>query len=506
MAYLAYVVSELFHFSGIIGIIACGLFQTHYTMLNLTGKGYISINYIIKFLSSVSESLIFIILGVMLLNENSFFFDDWHPLFAIMALVFCVVARFVVVFFLTWIVNRFTGGVRYINFREQIIMSYGGLRGAVSFSLCFMIDNSVDAKPTLLAATYLVIMFTGSSMKTLVKMLNITLDHTNNFRLFCEFNKGMINHMTQGVEDLIGYSKNKTFMQKVRHLGSTYLRPYLIRNYTIRKTEDKLMSIENMENLKETLKSVPSQASFQRQQTINDMAENGQIDAIDECDALMIKNAKDREKEQNEKDINELINDVKQIRALCNDTLYPDRNLIDEELHERRQSLTTPKPSFLKHEVNKVINLNLTDIKNHRGIFGVRPKKKVSINKGIVSAACPSLGLTSHTNVSNHNVYRDVIDEVDETPDSPISPPGTARSRKSLGAIFNEFAIQQQQLQQEQQQIQPQSPPPQSLPQSPPQNKSRRNSSGKVLFHQDPIDKELSTEKDEDSTAAAAEK
>lgn len=53
MAYLAYVVSELFHFSGIIGIIACGLFQTHYTMLNLTGKGYISINYIIKFLRFV---------------------------------------------------------------------------------------------------------------------------------------------------------------------------------------------------------------------------------------------------------------------------------------------------------------------------------------------------------------------------------------------------------------------------------------------------------------------
>uniref|UniRef100_A0AC34RT31 Sodium/hydrogen exchanger n=1 Tax=Panagrolaimus sp. JU765 TaxID=591449 RepID=A0AC34RT31_9BILA len=153
LAYLSYVSSELFHFSGIIGLISCGLFQTHFTMANLSGKSYISINYITKVVSSVSESLIFIILGVMLLNENSFIHDDFHPLFAIMSLVFCILARFIVVYFLTYIVNRFTGGVRYISFQEQFIMAYGGLRGAVSFSLCFMIDNKVVTKPTLLAAT-----------------------------------------------------------------------------------------------------------------------------------------------------------------------------------------------------------------------------------------------------------------------------------------------------------------------------------------------------------------
>lgn len=56
------------------------------------------------------------------MNENSFFWSEWHPLFALCSLVLCVVARFAVVFFITNIINQFTNGVRYINFKEQIIM------------------------------------------------------------------------------------------------------------------------------------------------------------------------------------------------------------------------------------------------------------------------------------------------------------------------------------------------------------------------------------------------
>uniref|UniRef100_A0A183BLT1 Na_H_Exchanger domain-containing protein n=1 Tax=Globodera pallida TaxID=36090 RepID=A0A183BLT1_GLOPA len=114
--------SELFHFSGIIGIIACGLIQIQYTMQNLSAKSQISINYIIKVISSVSESLIFIILGVMLVNEQNWFWDDWHPLFSLFSLLFLhfspdflVVLIYIIlnmVFLLTYIVNCFTGGVR----------------------------------------------------------------------------------------------------------------------------------------------------------------------------------------------------------------------------------------------------------------------------------------------------------------------------------------------------------------------------------------------------------
>ncbi|KAH7702037.1 PBO-4 protein, partial [Aphelenchoides avenae] len=338
MAYLAYVFSELFHFSGIIGIIACGLFQAHFTMPNLSGKSQISIHYVTKVFSSVSESLIFIILGVMLVNERSWFWDDWHPLFSLYSLVLCIVARFIgkiplpmqmitcplVVFFLTYVVNRVTGGVRYISFQEQVIMAYGGLRGAVSFSLAFMISDDVPTKSTILSATYVVILFTvfgqGSTIKFLVKWLNIRLaKKEDNFRLFNAFNKGMVNHMTQGIEDIIG-AKDFSVMQRLSKFSKIYLRPVLQRDYVEKRTEDKLVAIETEENFKENLRHSSSKPNLRHQHTLEEMAEEGSatIDILEEHTELMAKEKCARKKTQKEVDreVEELTKDTMHIQAL----------------------------------------------------------------------------------------------------------------------------------------------------------------------------------------------
>ena len=63
------------------------------------------------------------------------------------------------VYVLTWIVNR--KRVRRINLQEQFIMAYGGLRGAVGFSLVEMIDsNIVPPKQMFVTTTLAVVMFT----------------------------------------------------------------------------------------------------------------------------------------------------------------------------------------------------------------------------------------------------------------------------------------------------------------------------------------------------------
>ena len=60
---------------------------------------------------------------------------------------------------LTWIVNR--KRVRQINVQEQFITAYGGLRGAVGFSLVEMIDSSiVPPKQMFVTTTLAVVMFT----------------------------------------------------------------------------------------------------------------------------------------------------------------------------------------------------------------------------------------------------------------------------------------------------------------------------------------------------------
>lgn len=63
------------------------------------------------------------------------------------------------VFLLTAIANRFR--LKPINLQEQFIMAYGGLRGAVSFSLVEMLEPStIKPRQMFVTTTLAVILFT----------------------------------------------------------------------------------------------------------------------------------------------------------------------------------------------------------------------------------------------------------------------------------------------------------------------------------------------------------
>ena len=47
-AYLAYMSAELFHWSGIISLIGCGLTQSHYAFRNISAKSKTTIKFSIK--------------------------------------------------------------------------------------------------------------------------------------------------------------------------------------------------------------------------------------------------------------------------------------------------------------------------------------------------------------------------------------------------------------------------------------------------------------------------
>ncbi|CAJ0610552.1 unnamed protein product [Cylicocyclus nassatus] len=405
MAYLAYMGSELFHFSGIIGIIACGLFQTHYSCGNISNKSFISVTYFAKVASSISESLIFIVLGVMLVNEQEWFWSDWHPSFSLYSVVLCIGVRFLVVFFLTYIVNRLTGGVRHISFQEQFIMAYGGLRGAVSFSLAFMISDSVPVKNTILSATYMVILFTvflqGGTIKPLVQYLNIRLARKEvHFRLFMEFNRGMIVHMTQGIEDLCGY-KDRSVAHQLSVFSKAYLRPMLQRGYKNEQKESKLLEMDRFETMRE-LKQSPSQSSFKWQQAVDELAERGEIprDMLEEEEFFV------KRKEDIEKETEKLTKDISNIHRLLHNpfeevgscsheiswsnTYYANRNLVGEEEHENHRHAEVSQLQMLQHRAQGMIG---TKEKRKRSIFGKRQQHKKSTHQGLIMAAMGSLGV-----------------------------------------------------------------------------------------------------------------
>jgi NhaP-type Na+/H+ or K+/H+ antiporter len=114
MAYLSYVVAELFHWSGIISLIGCGLVQVrpssiyhigmsmlylhmylsrqaHYSFKNISKKSYTTVKYFIKMLSATMDCIIFLFLGIALVDGQHY----WHTGFVVWTVSFTLICRFV---------------------------------------------------------------------------------------------------------------------------------------------------------------------------------------------------------------------------------------------------------------------------------------------------------------------------------------------------------------------------------------------------------------------------
>jgi len=91
MAYLSYVAAELFHWSGIVSLIGCGLVQAHYSFKNISKKSYTTVKYFIKMLSALSDCVIFLFLGIALVDGPHY----WHTGFVVWTVSFTLICRFI---------------------------------------------------------------------------------------------------------------------------------------------------------------------------------------------------------------------------------------------------------------------------------------------------------------------------------------------------------------------------------------------------------------------------
>ncbi len=98
------------------------LLFSRYGFQNLSKKSYTTVKYSIKTLASVSDCIIFIFLGLELIQESHYF----HQGFIIATILLCLLFRFISVFIFGFVVNIFR--MDKIELKEQFIMAYGGLR------------------------------------------------------------------------------------------------------------------------------------------------------------------------------------------------------------------------------------------------------------------------------------------------------------------------------------------------------------------------------------------
>lgn len=228
MAYLSYVGAELFHFSGIIALIACGLMQAEYVKDNISKRSFTTIKYFLNTLSSISDVCVFFFLGRMLIREG----HVWDTGFVFFSTFFCVIYRFLTVFFLTYVANRYIQRVRMINFEEQLVMAYGGLRGAIAFSLAIMLEeNHVKHARIFITTSLFIVLFTvfvlGSTTKPVVRWLGIQLHVHHDTTMFMEINNKVIETVMAGIEEVAGHRSVNFWNQKLTRFNDKYLKNIL---------------------------------------------------------------------------------------------------------------------------------------------------------------------------------------------------------------------------------------------------------------------------------------
>ncbi|XP_015175172.1 PREDICTED: sodium/hydrogen exchanger 3 isoform X4 [Polistes dominula] len=291
MAYLAYLNAEIFHMSGILAITFCGITMKNYVEANISHKSHTTVKYTMKMLSSSSETIIFMFLGVATVNNK----HNWNTWFVVMTIVFCSIYRIVGVIVLTALANQFR--LHKLDKVEKFVMSYGGLRGAVAFALVLLIDpKHVALQPMFVTTTIAVIYFTvfiqGITIKPLVRILNVKRAEKRKPTMNERIHERIMDHVMAGIEDILGKHGNYHVRDKFKRFDNKFIRPYLLRNHygaepKILETYSKLAMKDAMDYIRRNASTIGNISGTESMSAIfRNYSNTGQFNGSPSCSQL----------------------------------------------------------------------------------------------------------------------------------------------------------------------------------------------------------------------------
>ncbi|XP_015901257.3 sodium/hydrogen exchanger 4 isoform X4 [Ziziphus jujuba] len=184
MAYLSYMLAELFELSGILTVFFCGIVMSHYAWHNVTDSSRITTRYLFAMMSFVAETFIFLYVGMDALDIEKWRISklSFGTSVAIYATIILLMSlgRAAFVFPLSALsnyMNRRADRTYKITFRHQVIIWWAGLmRGAVSIALAFKqyTFSGVTMDPTdavMITNTIIVVLFSTVVFGFLTKPL-----------------------------------------------------------------------------------------------------------------------------------------------------------------------------------------------------------------------------------------------------------------------------------------------------------------------------------------------
>ena len=176
LAYVSYVMAEIWHLSGIITLLTCSIVMANYAWYNLSPQGKQSSVVIFKFLGFLAECFVFSYLGLTFFSYKSF---EWST--ELIVLEFCVIliGRFLGTFGLIGLL-KLCGYEKHdakkITWKELAFIWYAGLiRGAIAFGLVLRIDKSMVNRGVIVTTCLTLVVFStiffGSTVGLLGKCL-----------------------------------------------------------------------------------------------------------------------------------------------------------------------------------------------------------------------------------------------------------------------------------------------------------------------------------------------
>ncbi|KAL7080977.1 hypothetical protein ACP275_14G011700 [Erythranthe tilingii] len=184
MAYLSYMLAELFYLSGILTVFFCGIVMSHYTWHNVTQNSRVTTKHTFATLSFVAEIFIFLYVGMDALDMEKWRVVSDSPKTSLSVsatlLGLVLAGRAAFVFPLSFLSNL-TKKSEKIDFKQQVTIWWAGLmRGAVSMALAynqFTRDGhtQLHGNALLITSTITVVLFStvvfGLITKPLVRLL-----------------------------------------------------------------------------------------------------------------------------------------------------------------------------------------------------------------------------------------------------------------------------------------------------------------------------------------------
>ncbi|XP_043937321.1 sodium/hydrogen exchanger 5 [Protopterus annectens] len=311
LVYLAYLTAEMVSLSSILAVTFCGLCCKKYVEANISQKSRTTVKYTMKTLASSAETIIFILLGLSAVDTSKW---TWDTALVLCTLLFIFVFRALGVMLQTWVLNQFR--LIPLDKIDQVVMSYGGLRGAVAFALVILLNESkVKAKDYFVSTTIIVVFFTvvfqGLTIKPLVKWLKVKRSDHHKPTLNEELHERAFDHILAAVEDIAGHHGYHYWRDKWEHFDKKYLSQLLMRKSAYR-IKDEIWDVYQKLNVRDaisfvdqggrvsscatlSLPSMPSRTSFSETSVTNLLRENGSGVCLDLQVIDTVRSGKDRE-------------------------------------------------------------------------------------------------------------------------------------------------------------------------------------------------------------------